>query len=165
MKIHSFHTGRDLLSKGKTVEYFTWQDEENPSSPLFLPCCDWLSGVGSGGSGSCGCSELGWSGCWCLPSIELLHLMLCAWALLSAARAACRLFLEIFLCSHHRLTLSAVLQALAKERSSASLWKGGCAKGWERKEGHVEREYETLDSIIASVYYSHSASEMALISS
>lgn len=50
------------------MEYFTWQDEENPSSPLFLPCCDWLSGVGSGGSGSCGCSELGWSGCWCLPS-------------------------------------------------------------------------------------------------
>lgn len=29
----------------------------------------------------------------------------------------------------------------------------------------MEREYETLDSIIASVYYSHSASEMALISS
>lgn len=69
------------------------------------------------------------------------------------------------LCSHHRITLSAVLQAAAKDRSSASLWNGGCAKGWERKEGHVEREYKTPYCIIASVYYSNSASEMALISS
>lgn len=73
---------------------------------------------------------------------------------------------DIFsLCSHHRISLSAVPQALAKDRSSASLWKGDCRKGWEREEGHMEREYETPCSIIASVYYSNSASEMALISS
>lgn len=68
-------------------------------------------------------------------------------------------------CSHQRVPLSAVLQALVKDRSSASLWKRGCAKGWEREEGHVERKYETPYSIVASIYYSNAASEMGLISS
>lgn len=69
------------------------------------------------------------------------------------------------LCSHHRVTLSAVLQALVQDGSSASLWKGGYAKSWEREEGHVEREYGTPCSRIASVNYSNSAAEMVLICS
>lgn len=69
------------------------------------------------------------------------------------------------LCSHHRVTLSAVLQALVQDGSSASLWKGGYVKGWEREEGHVEREYGTPCSMIASVNYSNSAAEMVLICS
>lgn len=43
--------------------------------------------------------------------------------------------------------------------------EGGLCKGLGREEGHVKREYETPYSIIASVYYSNSASEVALISS
>lgn len=46
------------------------------------------------------------------------------------------------LCSHPRVTLSGMLQAPMKDRSIASLWKGGYAKGWEREEGHMKREYE-----------------------
>lgn len=74
--------------------------KRNSSSPLSLPCCVWpwvvLDQVAEAGCVSCGCSELGWSGCLCLPGLEKLHLMLCSWALLTGARAACRLFLEIF---------------------------------------------------------------------
>lgn len=74
--------------------------KRNPSSPLFLPCCVWLWVVldqgTEVGNGSCGCSELGWLGCLCLPGPEQLHLVLCLWTLLSGGRAACRLFLEIF---------------------------------------------------------------------
>lgn len=144
--------------------------KRNSSSPLSLPCCVWpwvvLDQVAEAGSVSCGCSELGWSGCLCLPGLEKLHLMLCSWALLTGARAACRLFLEIFsLYVHIRVMLSAVLQALVQDGSSASLWKGGYVKGWEREEGHMEREYGTPCSIIASVNYSNAAAEMVLISS